>query len=105
MATGERMSADPSGSTDHLDGSVLCRALGTAGEFPGPFKEVTLQSYLIDSTGEALDGSRDCYRLRFPPGELPPVQSFWSLTMYELPSRLLVRNPLSRYLINSSMLP
>jgi hypothetical protein len=36
---------------------------------------------------------------------LPPVNAFWSLTMYDLPSRLLVANPLNRYLINSPMLP
>ena len=43
--------------------------------------------------------------LRFAPGQLPPVDAFWSLTMYAMSSRLLRANPLSRYLINSSMLP
>jgi hypothetical protein len=33
------------------------------------------------------------------------VNAFWSLTMYEFPSSLLVANPLNRYLINSPMLP
>ena len=45
------------------------------------------------------------YGLRFAPGDLPPVNAFWSLTLYELPSSLLSANPLNRYLINSSMLP
>ena len=45
------------------------------------------------------------YTLRFAPGQLPPVNAFWSLTMYELPQSLLVANPLNRYLINSPMLP
>jgi hypothetical protein len=36
---------------------------------------------------------------------LPPVNAFWSLTRYELPSSLLVANPLNRYLINSPMVP
>src|SRR5262249_19858352 len=39
------------------------------------------------------------------PGQLPPVNAFWSLTMYELPSSLLVANPIDRYLINSPILP
>ena len=39
------------------------------------------------------------------PGQLPPVNAFWSLTMYELPTSLLVANPINRYLINSPMLP
>jgi hypothetical protein len=43
--------------------------------------------------------------LRFAPGQLPPVHAFWSVTMYELPASLLVANPISRYLINSPMLP
>ena len=39
------------------------------------------------------------------PDQLPPVNAFWSLTMYELPQSLLVANPINRYLINSPMLP
>ena len=41
--------------------------------------------------------------LHFAPGQLPPVNAFWSLTMYELPSSMLVANPLNRYLINSAI--
>jgi hypothetical protein len=43
--------------------------------------------------------------LRFALGQLPPVNAFWSLTMYELPTSLLVANPLNRYLLNPPMLP
>ena len=53
---------------------------------------------------EKLDGANH-YALRFAPGQLPPVNAFWSLTLYELPSSLLYANPLNRYLINSAMLP
>lgn len=42
--------------------------------------------------------------MRFAPGQEPPVNAFWSLTMYELPASLLVANPLNRYLLNSPML-
>ncbi len=55
-------------------------------------------------TGQKLDGANR-YTLRFAPGQLPPVNAFWSLTMYELPQSLLVANPINRYLINSPMLP
>jgi hypothetical protein len=51
-----------------------------------------------------LDGANR-YVLRFAPGQLPPVNAFWSLTMYELPSSLLSDNPLNRYLLNSTMMP
>ena len=60
--------------------------------------------YGIDSDGQKLDGANR-YSLRFAPGQLPPVNAFWSLTMYELPASLLVANLLNRYLINSPMLP
>ena len=33
------------------------------------------------------------------------MNAFWSITMYELPSQLLIKNPINRYLINSPMLP
>jgi len=45
------------------------------------------------------------YTLTFAPGQLPPVDAFWSVTMYDGKTRFLVDNPLNRYLINSTMLP
>ena len=48
---------------------------------------------------------RGRYTVRFRPGQLPPVNAFWSLTMYELPASLLTENPIDRYLINSPMEP
>jgi hypothetical protein len=45
------------------------------------------------------------YTITFPAGQLPPVNSFWSLTMYDGKSQLLIKNPINRYLLNSPMLP
>ena len=50
-----------------------------------------------------LDGTRR-YAMHFAAGQLPPVNAFWSLTMYQLPASLLYANALNRYLINSPML-
>jgi hypothetical protein len=58
-----------------------------------------------DETGEALDGSKHNYTLTFPAGQLPPVNAFWSVTMYDGKTQLLIENPINRYLINSPMLP
>jgi len=58
-----------------------------------------------DSTGHRLDASRNKYTLTFPEGKLPPVKAFWSVTMYDRQSQLLVTNSINRYLINSPMLP
>lgn len=35
----------------------------------------------VDGTGQPLDGSHR-YRIRFAPGQLPPVSAFWSVTAY-----------------------
>ncbi|MFP5240114.1 MAG: DUF1254 domain-containing protein [Acidobacteriota bacterium] len=55
--------------------------------------------------GEILDGSRHDYALTFPAGQMPPVEAFWSVTMYDGKTQLLIENPINRYLINSPMLP
>lgn len=60
--------------------------------------------YQVDRDGQKLDASKNSYTLRFAQDQLPPVNAFWSLTMYELPSSLLAANPINRYLINSPML-
>ena len=57
------------------------------------------------ANGEALDGSKHKYTLTFPAGQFPPVNAFWSVTMYDGKSQLLIENPINRYLINSPMLP
>lgn len=54
--------------------------------------------------GSPLDGSKHAYTLTFAKGQLPPVNAFWSVTMYDGKSQLLVANPINRYLINSPML-
>ena len=55
--------------------------------------------------GEMLDGSKHNYTLTFAAGEFPPVNAFWSITMYDGKTQLLIENPINRYLINSPMLP
>jgi hypothetical protein len=52
-----------------------------------------------------LDGSKHKYVLTFHAGQLPPVNAFWSVTMYDGKTQLLIKNPINRYLINSPMLP
>ncbi len=57
------------------------------------------------ASGEPLDGSKNNYSLTFPAGQFPPVNAFWSVTMYDGKTQLLIENPINRYLINSPMLP
>jgi hypothetical protein len=57
------------------------------------------------ANGEALDGAKHKYTLTFAKGQFPPVNAFWSVTMYDGKTQLLIKNPIDRYLINSPMLP
>jgi hypothetical protein len=49
----------------------------------------------VDSAGNPLTGDNK-YELRFSKEQLPPVDAFWSLTMYNADSYL-VDNPINRY--------
>jgi len=55
--------------------------------------------------GETMDGSKHNYTLTFAKDSLPPVNAFWSVTMYDGKTQFLIDNPINRYLINSPMLP
>ena len=48
-----------------------------------------------DGDGKALDGANK-YTLHFTKDQLPPVNAFWSVTMYDSDSYL-VPNPINRY--------
>jgi hypothetical protein len=67
-------------------------------------QEAMYPGYPVDTAGQKLDGAHR-YTVHFAPGQLPPANAFWSLTVYELPESLLVANPINRYLINSPMPP
>jgi len=58
-----------------------------------------------DGNGRKLDGSKYNYTLTFRADGYPPVNAFWSVTMYDGRTQLLIENPINRYLINSPMLP
>jgi hypothetical protein len=68
-------------------------------------EEAIYPAYFVDADGKPLNAAESRYVLRFPKGDLPPANAFWSLTMYDGKTQLLVDNPLNRYLINSPMLP
>jgi len=105
LDTGKRTSADGFGSRQSLNGDYLARFSGAAlGIYGNSKDEAIYPVYFIDNAKKPLSGANR-YELRFAPGDLPPVNAFWSLTLYELPSSLLSANPINRYLINSPMLP
>lgn len=52
----------------------------------------------IDNHGQPLDGTKR-YRIRFEPGQEPPVDAFWSVSMYHIADGSFVENPINRYSI------
>jgi hypothetical protein len=102
--TGQVGSADLFGTAQYLAGNYLYRMAGAVlGIYGNSKDEAIYPGTSSDSTGQPLTGA-DRYTYHFASGQLPPVNAFWSLTMYEMPQSLLVANPMSRYLINSPML-
>lgn len=80
-------------------------AVAMAGIYANDTVEAMYPMLETDEAGKKPDGSTGRYTLTFPAGQLPPVNAFWSVTMYDAKTQLLVANSLDRYLINSPMLP
>jgi len=99
-------SADMFGTRAALKDNYLYRFAGAKlGIYGNSASEADYQSYFVDAQGRPADGSQHDYVLRFAKDQLPPTNAFWSVTLYDGKSKLLVDNPLDRYLINSAMLP
>ncbi len=56
---------------------------------------------LADSTGQPLDGTHD-YAIHFEKNEVPPVDAFWSITLYDNDG-FQVTNALNRFAVSSWM--
>ncbi len=94
------------GDRAFFDGNWLKRAAAAKGGIYG--NDAAEAMYPMTKTmadGEPLDGSKHSYTITFPAEQFPPVNAFWSVTMYDGKSQLLIKNPIDRYLINSPMLP
>jgi len=94
------------GTREELNNNYLNRAVGARlGIYGNSVAEAIYPGYQLDpGTTDLLDGSKHNYVLRLPEGDLP-AKAFWSVTLYDGITRLLVDNPIDRYLINSPMLP
>jgi hypothetical protein len=104
--TGKVKSGDVFGTRDSLNNNYLYRMFAAVmGIYGNSAAEAMYPLYTVDDKKEKLDATTGRYTLRFEPGQFPPVNAFWSVTMYNLPESLLVPNPLNRYLLNSPMLP
>ena len=89
-------SSSPATTCQRATGAFL-GILGNAAE------EYLGVGYQADADGGAFDGARARYTITFPPGGLPPVDAFWSITVYDA-DRFLYANELGRYVLGSRQL-
>jgi hypothetical protein len=93
------------GDRSYYHGDWLLRAVAAkAGIYGNDAAEAVYPMTRTLPDGEALDGSKHDYEITFAAGRYPPVNAFWSITMYDGRTQLLIENPVDRYLINSPML-
>jgi len=98
--------ASIAGDRAFFNGDWLKRADGAkAGIYGNDAVEAMYPLAIALPDGEPLDGSKHNYTLTFPDGQFPPVNAFWSVTMYDGKTQLLIKNLINRYIINSPMLP
>lgn len=64
-------------------------------------EDAVYPSAFVDGAGNALSGANR-YVLRFEPGSEPPVEAFWSITLYD-PQSFFVANPIGRQAVSSWM--
>jgi hypothetical protein len=81
--------------SDYLNRAAIAQ-LGLGANVP---QEALYPATFTDSQGQPLSGANN-YTLHFDPGQTPPVDAFWSISMYNS-KNLFVDNPLNRYSINS----
>jgi len=88
------------GSREVMGKNRLLNAAGAAiGLYGNDKEEASNFACFVDGNGDAFDGLKLNYRLRFERGKLPTARAFWSITMYRMPQMLMVENPINRYSI------
>jgi hypothetical protein len=90
------------GNRERIGQDYLSRTLGVVlGIFGNVREQAVYNQVPLDGNGQPLDGSKASYTITFPKGQTPPVKYFWSFTMYKVPERWLVANPINRYSISN----
>jgi hypothetical protein len=92
-------SFDLFGSREDLGDNYIKRATAAAmGIYGNSKEEAVYVGTRLDGDQRQLLGAQP-YVLHFDKKDLPPAKFFWSMTMYDLPGRHLVANPIHRYSI------
>jgi hypothetical protein len=92
-------SYDLFGSRQDLSSDYMKRAVAAAmGIYGNTKEEAVYAGTRVNADRQQLLGSQP-YVIHFDKKDLPPAKFFWSMTMYDLPGRHLVANPIHRYSI------
>ena len=102
VVNGWRSLIDSHGSRKVMAGRYLANAAGAmVGLYGNDKEEASNFAAFVDENGDELDASKHDYVLTFDADGFPPVNAFWSITMYRKPEILLVANPIERYSIGN----
>jgi hypothetical protein len=89
------------GTRTELKNNFLNRAIAAAAGIYGNTKEEAVYTgSSVDKNNQPLLGN-NAYVLKFAKNQLPEAKYFWSITMYNLPKRFLIPNPINRYSIGN----
>eukprot|EP00438_Fugacium_kawagutii_P019850 Skav227945 [mRNA] locus=scaffold146:553993:555339:+ [translate_table: standard] len=102
---GTMSSADLFGTRSFLKNEYIKRFGGAKLGIYGNSREEAFYPLYKQLDGQVLDGAKAAYQMVMTKKDQEIATAFWSLTMYDGVSQLLVSNPLQRYLLNSAMLP
>jgi hypothetical protein len=99
-----KSSSELFGSREYLKNNYLGRAIGAWTGIYANESDIFLgiNGFESQSDGKPFDGQYN-YKLTFEKDSFPPVDGFWSITMYNLPSRFLYANAINRYCMSSTM--
>jgi hypothetical protein len=102
--TGQVQSSDFFGTREFLKNNYLYRFIGAKlGLYGNSGADAAYFGYFVDAERHPLNASKNNYELRFAQGAIPEYHAFWSLTMYDGKTQLLVANAIQRYLLNSAL--
>ncbi|MFK0193669.1 DUF1254 domain-containing protein [Kitasatospora sp. NPDC090308] len=89
------------GTREQVGEDYLTRSVAAdKGLYGLPAAEAWYGGWVADSAGNRPPNAADRdYTVHFPADRLPGARFFWSATLYRLPERLLVDNPIDRYSI------
>ena len=98
-----RGAVDPVGTREAFGGDAMKRSISAGFDLHRVASNEIIEFPIAgDGGGDPFEKGAK-YRLVFPPGQLPPVDGFWSLEMISVPVVRYSDNPVNRYVIDSRM--